>query len=116
LKLHVKLPTASLDGTPGPNLQVLVGGQWRLRRGIVTGEPCDDKSLTAQELMLVDDKGRSFELAQALVNSSEDGTALEYLVRFEPRPGLALPVRLTYTAQRKLPMSIPFALKDVPLP
>jgi hypothetical protein len=94
------------------------GGQMKLRRGIVIGPGCtsDDKTLTDQELSLVDAKGRSFKVAHSIVNAAGMGDTLEYNVTFEPPAQHTLPARLLYRGQRWHVLDVPFTLKNVPVP
>src|SRR5262249_36964358 len=96
---------------------VIWGGGMRLRRGrgIPEGRE-EEKNEVAQELAVVDAKGRSFKVVQTAVRPAEKGSPQEAHVTFQPQSGLAVPSRLIYTGQRKFVMDVPFTLKNIPLP
>jgi hypothetical protein len=117
LKLLVTPPTNDPEGAK-QSVCRYVRGRMRLRRGILIGQGknADDKAVTDQELALVDAKGNGFRLARSSVRPTDNSSALEYTVEFEPQAGLTVPARLTYTGQRRVILEVPFTLKDVPLP
>lgn len=77
----------------------------------------DDRADTPpSELILLDAKGEVIPRREGRGTGKGVGTAHEYELTFQPRPGQSEPARLVYNGRRLVVIEVPFTLKDVPLP
>jgi hypothetical protein len=104
------MPQSLSDGSPTTmfNQNIIINGR-RL------GEK--DETLSAQNLILLDGKGKPFRVTAAVNTNKRQGSVQEYELTYEPvAEGQGPPTWFVYRDRRSALLEVPFTLKDVPLP
>src|SRR6266545_941581 len=85
---------------------------------IINGRRLGEKeeTLSAQNFVLLDAKGKPFRVAAAANTNKRQGAVQQYELTYLPAEGQGPPMWFVYRDRRSAIIEVPFSLKDVPLP